>query len=105
MNTDGTQINTNEASGNPSNPYAAPQTAECQQKADNSPYYMTLSFWSSAVFGWFIAAFLLSAFVSFVGLNQIKGYPSIAVGVIIHVLAAFVGLFDARYRALGKYKD
>jgi ABC-type uncharacterized transport system permease subunit len=98
MDTDGTQIKTSTTSGNPSNPYAAPQTEVCQQKVDSRPYYTTPSFWASAVFGWFLAACLLSWFAMMIGLLELGGYNSIAVGVIIHLIAAFVGLFDARWR-------
>jgi len=98
MNTDGTQIKTNEASGNPSNPYAAPQTVACQQKVFVRPYYLQFSFWFSAAFGWLAAAILLSLFVSIAGLSELGGDKSIVIGVILHILAALIGFFDARLR-------
>jgi hypothetical protein len=60
MNTDGTQINTGEASGSPSNPYAAPQTVTKKSpKPFADRYYLRASFWVAVVVGWFVASCVL----------------------------------------------
>jgi hypothetical protein len=98
MNTEGTEIKTAESTGNATNPYAAPQTVTCQQKVFVSPYYLQFSFWLSAAFGWLAAAILLSLFVSIAGLSELGGDQSIVIGVILHIIAALIGFFDARWR-------